>query len=82
MRHILILVLFAFISISSVQSQEHLAVFPSSKMATDPLSRSFITPTRILWVSNDSLISGKEKLLSQGTGQPIMGRKGMCSLTT
>lgn len=82
MRHILILVFFALISISSVQSQEHLAVFPSSKMATDPLSRSFITPTRILWVSNDSLISGKEKLLSQGTGQPIMGRKGMCSLTT
>lgn len=82
MRHILILVIFALISISSVQSQAHLAIFPSSKMATDPLSRSFITPTRILWVSNDSLISGKEKLLSQGTGQPVMGRKGMCSLTT
>lgn len=82
MRRIIILVFFALISISSVQSQEHLVVFPSSKMATDPLSRSFITPTRILWVSNDSLISGKEKLLSQGTGQPIMGHKGMCSLTT
>lgn len=81
MKQILTLIVMVLVSAFQTKGQELPAIHPNHR-TIDPLSRSFITPQRIMWVSNDSLIVGKEALLSMGTGQPAMGRKGMCALTT
>lgn len=42
---------------------------------SDELSRLYIPPKRIMWVSHDSLVQNKEVLLLSGNGQPEPGEK-------
>lgn len=49
---------------------------------SDELSRLYIPPKRIMWVSHDSLVQNKEVLLLSGNGQPELGKRNMCSMYT
>jgi hypothetical protein len=47
----------------------------------DELSRVYLTPTRIVWQSSDSLVENAEHLLEKGSGQAYFGRQPVCKLT-
>lgn len=59
-------------------------VFGKDSLDTRPdeLSRLYIPPKRIMWVSHDSLVQNKEVLLLSGNGQPELGKRNMCSMYT
>lgn len=48
----------------------------------DEITRLYITPKKIVWVSNDSLFRNTEILLRPGTGQTELGKRNMCAITT
>lgn len=53
----------------------------SEKYQDDKLSRTYISPQRIVWKNagaDGSLITNESVLLNAGNGQSIMGRKDMC----
>lgn len=46
----------------------------------DEMSRLYVPPQRIMWVSHDSLVQDKEVLLRPGNGQPELSKTSMCVL--
>ena len=48
----------------------------------DEMTRLYVPPKKIMWVSNDSLVRNTKVLLLPGTGQTEMGKRNMCSLFT
>lgn len=54
----------------------------SVKTRLDGISRLYVPPKKIMWISNDSLIKNKEVLLLPGTGQTELGKRNMCSMFT
>lgn len=48
----------------------------------DEMTRLYIPPQKIMWISNDSLVNNAEVLLLPGTGQAELGRRNMCSMHT
>lgn len=59
-------------------------VFGTDSLQTrkDEMTRLYVPPKRIMWVSNDSLFHHREALLQPGTGQPELGKRNMCSAYT
>lgn len=54
----------------------------SLNIHTDEMTRLYVPPQKVMWISNDSLVSNAEVLLLSGTGQAELGRKSMCSMHT
>ena len=54
----------------------------SLNIHTDEMTRLYVPPQKVMWISNDSLVSNAEVLLLPGTGQAELGRKSMCSMHT
>lgn len=54
----------------------------SLNIHTDEMTRLYVPPQKVMWISNDSLVSNAEVLLLPGTGQAELGRKNMCSMHT
>jgi len=48
------------------------------KTQKDELTRTYISPQRIVWKSNDKLIRNENVLLEQGNSQAEMGRRNTC----
>src|SRR5688572_13548919 len=46
----------------------------------DILKRIYITPTRIVWKSNDSLVVNAELLLEKGTSQAFFENRRVCRI--
>lgn len=53
----------------------------AAKAEIDPLKRVYLTPQRIVWTSNDSLVLKAETLLKKGTGQAFFGPQDVCRIT-
>ncbi|MBK8090320.1 MAG: alpha-L-rhamnosidase [Chitinophagaceae bacterium] len=49
--------------------------------SVDPMKRVLLSPQRIVWKSNDSLVQRSEVLLQKGTGQAFFGSQPVCRLT-
>lgn len=54
----------------------------SLNIHTDEMTRLYVPPQKVMWISNDSLVSNAEVLLLPGTGQTELGRRNMCSMHT
>jgi alpha-L-rhamnosidase len=52
-----------------------------SKAEADVLKRVYLTPQRIVWKSNDSLITNAELLLEKGEGQAYFENRKVCRIT-
>ncbi|WP_242691713.1 alpha-L-rhamnosidase-related protein [Desertivirga arenae] len=50
------------------------------KTERDPLSRIYLTPKRIVWKSNDSLVLKPELLLEQGNSQAYFELRNVCKI--
>ena len=48
----------------------------------DEMTRVYITPKRVMWVSNPELFGDTDILLRASTGQPEVGSREMCAVTT
>ncbi|MBN2612432.1 MAG: alpha-L-rhamnosidase [Bacteroidales bacterium] len=46
----------------------------------DPLSRFYLTPQRIVWISSDSLVSNSDILLENGNSQAFFGKQKICKI--
>lgn len=53
-----------------------------NKVRKDVLSRLYVYPERIMWTSHDTLFENKEFLLERNNGQPEMGKRHTCGITT
>jgi len=51
-----------------------------SKAQKDELSRTYLSPQRIIWKSNDTLVQNSEILLNKGIGQAYFGKQTICKL--
>lgn len=81
MRHIL-LAFYSLLIVSSAFTQ-----FPPSYTSNmvsgaevDPLKRVYLTPQRIVWKTNDSLITNAELLLQKGEGQAYFENRNVCRI--
>jgi len=79
-------ILFAFFLLPLFSNA--LAQFPPSytgnilsKAEVDPLKRVYLTPQRIVWKTNDSLITNAELLLKKGEGQAYFENREVCRIT-
>lgn len=52
-----------------------------TKAELDPMSRIYLAPQKILWVSSDSLVSNADVLLEKGTSQAFFGKQTLCKIT-
>ena len=48
----------------------------------DEMTRAYITPKRVMWVSNPDLFGDTSLLLRPNTGQAEVGSRNMCAMTT
>lgn len=81
----MVLALLGALLVGTVSAQIYIPpVFGKDSLDTRPdeLSRLYIPPKRIMWVSHDSLVQNKEVLLLSGNGQPELGKRNMCSMYT
>jgi alpha-L-rhamnosidase len=51
-----------------------------AKLEADPLKRVYLTPQRIVWKSNDSLVVNSEVLLQKGDGQAFFDNRNVCRI--
>jgi hypothetical protein len=79
-------ILFAFFLLPLFSNA--LAQFPPSytgnilsKAEADPLKRVYLAPQRIVWKSNDSLITNAGLLLKKGEGQAYFENREVCRIT-
>ena len=73
----MVLALLGALLVGTVSAQIYIPpVFGKDSLDTRPdeLSRLYIPPKRIMWVSHDSLVQNKEVLLLSGNGQPELGK--------
>ena len=54
----------------------------SLRIRKDEMTRLYIPPQKVLWVSSDTLVTNAEALLLPGTGQAELGKKNMCTMHT
>ncbi len=76
------LILFLLVSIPGAFCQSTLpgATFVDNTLQRDQLSRFYITPQRVVWVSSDSLVSNAQVLLNEGTSQAYFGKQSLCRI--
>jgi hypothetical protein len=51
------------------------------RSSVDPMRRVYLTPQRIVWTSNDTLVQNTELLLQKGTSQAFFGPQPVCRVT-
>lgn len=74
--------LFALLTLILCASYATAQVPDGSNARKDVLSRMYVYPKRIVWVSNDSLIENKQTLLRTGPGQSEFQARNMTKFTT
>lgn len=75
----------ALFATGTIKAQTYVPpVFGADSLNTrlDEISRLYVPPKKIMWVSSDSLFKNKEVLLLPGNGQPEIGKRNMCTITT
>ena len=82
MRHVLFVCFLplAFLG-ASAQFPPSYAGNMISKAEVDPLKRVYLTPQRIVWKTNDSLITNAELLIEKGEGQAYFENRKVCKIT-
>lgn len=48
----------------------------------DEISRLYVPPKKVMWISNDSLVKNTDVLLLPGTGQTELSKRNTCSMFT
>lgn len=82
LRKIIPAILFTFVnSKSNAQLPPVLVKKIENKVTVDVLKRYLITPQRIVWKTNDTLVQNAEQLLEKGNGQAYFGNQTLCQLT-
>jgi len=52
----------------------------TSKAEIDELTRAYLAPQRIVWITSDTLVTGSESLLNKGNSQAYFGRQPVCKI--
>jgi alpha-L-rhamnosidase len=74
--------LLLLVNISYAQLPPAFSPTDKKTISKDELSRYYITPTRIVWMSDSTgkYITDPQLLLNQGIGQTVMGKTSVCKL--
>lgn len=54
----------------------------TTRVVRDEMTRAYVSPQRIVWISDPGAVVDSRHLLQLSTGQAELGSEGMCTLTT